>query len=56
MATMKPSDAVDVLRKLRERLETAGQNIADDERTALEYAMQELRRLEGFPDDRSDDA
>jgi ERCC4-type nuclease len=56
MATMNPNEAVEVLRKLRERLESAHQDLSDDERLALDYATQELRRLEGFPDDRSQNA
>lgn len=56
MATMKPKDAAEVLRKLRERLESAGQDFSDDERRALDFVVQELRHLEGFTDDRSYDA
>jgi hypothetical protein len=56
MATMKPSAAAEVLRKLRERLESADQDFSDDERRALDVAAQELRRLEGFPDDQPHDA
>jgi hypothetical protein len=41
--TMKPKDAVEVLRRLRERLESAHQDLSDDERMALDYATQELR-------------
>jgi hypothetical protein len=55
MATMKPNDAAEVLRKLRERLESADQDFSDDERTALDLGVQGLRHLEGFTDARPDD-
>jgi hypothetical protein len=51
MSTMKPNDAAEVLRKLRERLESADEDFSDDERRALDLGVQELRRLEGFTDD-----
>jgi hypothetical protein len=44
MSTMKPNDAAEVLRKLRERLESADQDFSDDERSALDFVVQELRR------------
>jgi hypothetical protein len=49
---MKPNDAAEVLRKLKERLETADEDFSDDERRALDIATQEIRRLEGFTDER----
>jgi len=55
MAAMKPKDAVEVLRRLRERLESVHEDLSDDERMALDYATEELRRLEGFPDEHSHD-
>ncbi|MGZ4403654.1 MAG: hypothetical protein ACXVRI_12505 [Gaiellaceae bacterium] len=55
MAAMKPSDAAELLQKLRERLETRHQDFSDDEQRAMDIAIQQLRHVEGFPDDRSDD-
>ena len=55
MATMKPDDAADVLRKLKERLESADQDFSDDERRALDIGAEQLRHLEGFTDDRPSD-
>lgn len=56
MATMKPRDAAELLQKLRERLESGHQDFSEDEQRAMNIAIHELRRLEGFPDDRQHDA
>jgi hypothetical protein len=56
MATKKASEAAEVLRKLKQRLESDDEDFSDDERQALDFVVQELRSLEGFTDDRSHDA
>jgi hypothetical protein len=50
MTIRKPAEPAEVLRKLKERLESDDEDFSDEERYALDYAVHELRQSEGYPE------